>query len=556
MRYSCLLFLIICPLIVNAQNTVGLISAQDGEYAEGYNLIFPHNQEKVLLLDNKGELIHYWDDNNDWRPGNSAYLLSNGNLVKCKRPNSFQEDAIWAGGGGAVVEVVDWEGNSLNSFELNNNNGRLHHDIAPMPDGNILMVAWERIDSLTAANSGRDPQIITQGEVWSEMILEWNPESDEVVWEWHAWDHLVQDKFSDRDNYGNVNSNWRKIDANYDEQNGHPDWLHINAIDYNPVLDQIVVSVPSFNELWVIDHSTTTAEAATSLGGDTNVGGDLVYRWGNPATYGATGEQQLFFQHDVHWVNDDAVIGDADYGQMLIFNNRLPNETSVGLLVNTVNPETGDYLTKADALSNAVVKTYVHPDNSSLAYSTGLSSIQRLPNNNTLLLSGRYGYAYELNNDGGIVWEYRIPLKGGKPSAQGTVLSINNNINFRLQRYPVDYPAFEGKDLSSFGLLEEMVFNDEDDEVITSIQKENLRNGLLVYPNPTFDSVIIETPYLFQNTPFALDLYSVDGQKVFTKEFSGTEERIVLSGNDLKNGLNLLTFKNRENRIVVKVIKK
>ncbi|WP_252937978.1 T9SS type A sorting domain-containing protein [Roseivirga pacifica] len=122
-----------------------------------------------------------------------------------------------------------------------------------------------------------------------------------------------------------------------------------------------------------------------------------------------------------------------------------------------------------------------------------------------------------------------------------------------MQRYPVDYPAFEGKDLSSFGLLEEMVFNDE---VITSIQKENLPNGLLVYPNSTFGNVIIETPYLFQNTPFALELYSVDGQKVFTKEFSVTEERIVLSGNDLKNGLNLLMFKNRENRIVVKVIKR
>jgi hypothetical protein len=37
--------------------------------------------------------------------------------------------------------------------------------------------------------------------------------------------------------------------------------------------------------LWVIDHQTTTAQAASHTGGRYNKGGDLLYRWGNPQTY-------------------------------------------------------------------------------------------------------------------------------------------------------------------------------------------------------------------------------------------------------------------------------
>ena len=112
-------------------------------------------------------LFHFWDDDNDFRPGNSVYLLPNGNLLKCKRRQSFADDAIWAGGGGAIVEIIDWEGNQLQEFELNNENFGLHHDVAPMSNGNVLMIAWSKVDSLTAAQEAETPNIITQAQVWS-----------------------------------------------------------------------------------------------------------------------------------------------------------------------------------------------------------------------------------------------------------------------------------------------------------------------------------------------------------------------------------------------------
>ena len=87
-------------------------------------------------------------------------------------------------------------------------------------------------------------------------------------------------------------------------QAAQPDWLHINAVAYNAELDQIMLSVFEFSEIWVIDHSTTTAEAAGHEGGKYGKGGDLLYRWGNPRAYraGTVKDQKLFGQHNAHWI--------------------------------------------------------------------------------------------------------------------------------------------------------------------------------------------------------------------------------------------------------------
>jgi len=323
------------------QNTVGLISYKPWKSYDGYNLMFPHNQPNVYLLDNCGEVVHTWTDEGDFRPGNTVYLREDGSLVKAKRPAAVAGNPIWAGGGGGTVEIREWNNDLTWSFTQNDSLRRLHHDIAPMPNGNILMISWELRTREEAIQAGRDTSLLSQDELWPDYILEINPDNDEVVWEWHAWDHLIQDYDNTKDNFGVIEDHPERINLNWDTNDGRADWMHTNAIDYifdaELGLDHVLISVPQFNEVWVIDHSTTTAEAATSSGGFSGRGGDLLYRWGNPAAYnkGDSTNQTLFYPHDVQWVDNYLDESHPHYGKFAAFNNRvcirsLPN---FGLLV-------------------------------------------------------------------------------------------------------------------------------------------------------------------------------------------------------------------------------
>ncbi len=524
---------------IYAQSTVGVL-AQAEDATDGYKLIFPHNQEKVFLLDKNGKLVHYWDDEEGFVPGNSVYILPNGNLIKCKRLNK-KDDPIFAGGAGATVEIRSWENDLLHSFTLNNDTARLHHDVAPLPNGNILMIAWENFTGEQALKAGRKPEALSRDELWSEMVIEWNPVKDSIVWSWHVWDHLIQDEFPDKDNYGNVEEYPGKIDINYDEHDGHPDWLHINSIAYNPVLDQIALSVPYFNELWVIDHSTTPEESRSDEGGRAGKGGQLLFRYGNDKTYlEQANEQILFFQHDVEWVKPEANIGDDDFGKMALFNNRLPDTTSIGMVINTLEANSNDYINPANEPQSLIEKKIVHPTNSALSYSTGLSSIQVLENGHVLLLAGRTGYAYELDAEGNIVWEYRIPIKAGKPVPQGTNLEINNNITFRMDKYPLDYQGFVGRELSPMGLLEEMEF----DEVITDLPKPAISTNIEIYPNPTTEKLQIES----NDRIGQINIFNAGGQLL--RNLSFDENTAEISLKLFKPGLYFLTLKNGRFKVI------
>src|SRR5512144_2932121 len=93
----------------------------------------------------------------------------------------------------------------------------------------------------------------------------------------------------------------------------------MNSLNYNAKLHQIVLSVRGCNEIWILDHSTTTQQAAGHTGGKHGKGGDLIYRWGNPAAYkrGTERDKQLVQQHDAQWIPD----GCPGAGHLTIFNN-------------------------------------------------------------------------------------------------------------------------------------------------------------------------------------------------------------------------------------------
>ena len=488
-----LLMTVLLPPFIHAQNTVGLISYDPPLSFDGYNLIYPHNQPNVYLLDNCGEIVNVWEDNADQRPGNSAYLLTDGRIVKTKRPASVVSNPIWAGGGGGGVEIRDWDNNLEWSFTLNDSLARLHHDIEPMPNGNILMIAWEVKTAAEAIEAGRDPATMDNQELWPDYIIEINPTTDEIVWQWHAWDHLIQDFDDTKDNFGVVADHPELININFDN-NGVADWLHANAIDYHPDLDQILLSVPFFNEIWIIDHSTTTGQAAGRVGGLGNRGGDLLYRWGNPQAYdrGTPEEQQLFNNHDAHWILDFVPFSHPHYGQIGVFNNQAgPDFSTVNVITPIWDMYSWTYPIRDDAWEPQNFDVNItHPEPAAL-YSTGLSSVQWLPNGNTLICSGRQGYTVELTPENNIAWEYKTPLRSGQPVAQGDTLQTNDNLTFRMDRYPSDYGAFTGRDLTAKGWIEQ---NPDSAlcSLILPVSDIMPQYYLKVYPNPANSEVTIQ----------------------------------------------------------------
>ena len=526
------LFLVsIVSLSMQAQTpTIGLLSYQPWATFEGYNLHFPHNQGNVWLLDNCGQIVHVWEDLN-YKPGNGVYLTEDGKLYVAKGLSAISNPDLHAGGGGEKIEIRSWDNTLEWEWTLNTTTERLHHDIAVMPNGNILAIAWEVKDSLEAIQAGRNPLLIQESELWPDQILEIEPVgSDEanIVWEWHAWDHLIQDFDPTKDNFGVIADNPRKLNINMDEGGGRADWMHANSIDYNPDLDQIILSVPFFDEVYIIDHSTTTAQAAGSTGGLSGHGGDLLWRWGNPANYGQgdTTDQKLFFNHDSHWTRLGMTSSSPDWNKIAVFNNKAGADFStVHLLSPTFDSYEWEYPLDGDVFGPVDFSwSYQRPTPQDL-YSSGLSSIQRLPNGNTLICAGRFGYSFEIDDAEEIVWEYRNPLQGGNPVDQGTTLAMNDNLQFRMTRYPSDFAAFDGRDLTPLGYIE--LNPTTDCEALTGIDDLHAFEASSIAPNPASGRTVLNLIGLEAGTP--VEVIDLNGRRVWAEKWTGNPRILDLS---------------------------
>ena len=357
----------------------------------------------AALLDWQGNLVHTWTNNLSF--GGGLYLLEDRTLIK---PGMLRSTLPFSGGGiGGNLSRFDWDNHLLWSYNYYSpSNYCAHHDIEPLPNGNLLVIAWEYLSAQQAIALGRNPTYLNDS-LWPDTIVELKPISTndaEVVWKWRAIDHLIQDVDPERPNYGVISNYPHRININYPPTSSLADWHHINSIDYNPELDQILISCPTFNEIWIIDHNTTTEEAAGPAG-------DLLYRWGNPAAYGrgTTEDQQLGYQHDAHWIPS----GHAGAGNILLFNNgrhRNPAYSSVDELTPPLQPDY-TYALQADGpfLPAAPHWRFGEADTTNTFFSAIVSSAQRLPTGNTLILSGASRLLIEVTPDHVTTRRFQIP---------------------------------------------------------------------------------------------------------------------------------------------------
>lgn len=449
----------------------GLV-ASDSAATPGYVLFNPLLSDTAYLVDGDGAVVHTWKT--PYSPGGAMYLLPDGHLLRTGRDPALT--AFRAGGTGGILQEIDWDGRVVWEWRFSDSAHVQHHDIEPMPDGNILVLAWEVKSADEARRAGRRPDQIPEQGLWPDWLLEIAPDraagtGAEVVWEWHVWDHLVQNHAPEAANFGDPAAQPGRLDLNAGTHaekispeelaqlqalgyvapgatasDLQSDFLHTNAVAYHPRLDQIALSVPSLGEVWIIDHAIGAEQARGPAG-------DLLYRWGNPATYGrgAADGQRLFYQHDVRWIPD----GWQGAGNLSIFNNGRDRPEGPWSSVDEWTPPllpNGRYaLAEAQPYGPEALAWRYTADEPTRFFAPFISGAHRTPNGNTMICDGTRGRLFEVTREGRVVWDYRNPFSGHVRNEDGSMpqpgLEDSPYAVFRATRIPADHPGIAGRRL-------------------------------------------------------------------------------------------------------------
>ena len=458
----------------------GLTKTSDN-LTDGYAIYVASNSPSVYLVNRKGEVVYEWKGN--YFSEACAYLNDDGSIFLLAADPDFP---VFTGGGEAGrIQKISWEGKILWDFEYATEDHLAHHDIAPLPNGNVLVIAWEARSYDEVIQAGRKPELTPKAGLWTSRIVEIQPTDKthgKEVWKWQIWDHMIQDYDETKDKYGDVAAHPELLDFNAQDDelpkprtqdsldvlkkmhrvrrnvtidNGGSDIFHLNAIDYNAELDQIAFSSPDLNEVFIIDHSTTTEEAKGHTGGRWGKGGDLLYRWGNPKNYrqGDSTHQQSFGQHDFRWIPK----GYPGEGGMTFFNNRIPGNKRKDSLdysniyqIRPLTDDKGNYSLMDNKRFGPKEPEwkYIAKDTISF-FAPFVSGGQRMKNGNTFITEGPKGRIFEVTPEGEIVWEYLNPYRGNIHHTNGDPKQANRFTYFvwRAHFIPADHPALKDKEL-------------------------------------------------------------------------------------------------------------
>ena len=402
---------------------------------------------RTFLMDEHGAIAHVWRSRRRLTEGTVSYLLPNGNLLRttCERDWLEMDGQFPIGTHGTVgLEAKDgtilWEWTCLD-FE----GEALHHDVEMMPNGNILAICWQPLAARDACEMGWIPQG-ARSRVIFDKLYEIKPDFEtggaEIVWEWSAADHVVQNADPSAPCFGDSAEHPERIDINWPIldriQFNSGQLFHLNSVSYNANQDVILLSSAAFGEIWMIDHSTSSQEAAGSSGGRFGRGGDIIWRWGNPQTQGlgAPDDQILYWQHDAHFMSGEV----PREGDVLLFNNGMRRSAEgradhgqicMGMVSGAYSdvlelklPRNLDGGIAAGKDPEIVWKH--NGDGRSGFYSPFMSGAQRMPNGNTLMVQACDKRVVEVSPDGRTLMDFRV----GGPGRM-----------FRIYKYLPDHPG-------------------------------------------------------------------------------------------------------------------
>jgi len=432
-------------------------------FSDGYILAAHHMGSATYLFDKNMEIVHKWTHDSLPNPqsGYACYLLPNGNLLR----SSVTKDEVAANAAPkqGTISEIDANDNIVWTYTLADSINMLHHDFKVMPNGNILMVTFVHYEKEEAIEVGIDSSLFStsmyggfgktqfggmgSNTIELESIMELQPDrtgagNHQIVWRWNIADHLIPaaqklqhpEKFS-----GDLGPMF------------FGQFVHLNGLDYNPTKDLIVFTSRIFSEFFIIDHSTTTAEAAGSTGGTYGKGGDLLFRWGRPSHYCPTqmevtqSEQMVYNRdtrefdtvtvYDTTYFHENDVVyclhsptwipeGYSGAGDVMFFHNNVDASMSQrgSSQVIEVKPETdanGAFIMTPGTPTNPLTPTWIYEPSVTM-FSQSMSTAIRMPSGNTIVHeaypggnnSGTNGTVREVDPSGAEVWgpvEFELP---------------------------------------------------------------------------------------------------------------------------------------------------
>ena len=506
------LVMLLCN-ITTAQETVGLVYEDVNlEKSNGYTLFTSLNDNRIYLINNCGEVVNQWTStwgNAPTQTSRMVYLLENGNLLLSS---------------GFDIEIRDWNNNVIWGINYQNEFGfRIHHDIEPLPNGNVLVLVRDPYSSTEMFAEGLDTSF-TEDSLVLERIVEIQPvgtDSAVIAWEWKLFEHLVQDFDATKPNFGTVADNPQLLDMNYEDGHGSNP-IHANAIEYNEDLDQIAISSRHLKEVFVLDHSTTTVEAAGHTGGIYGKGGDFLWRWGNPEVYdqGTLADRKLGRQHDIKWITEG-----PHAGKMSVFSNDGygTDLTASSIHIIDQNDTNGVYaMNGGKFLPEDYFWSYDGTIMGEVMFEGSRSGVQILANGNALINETGKGKLSEIDGAGNLVWVYILPTASNSTFDQFE--TPNGTGSFRAHRYPENYPAFTSNTLNNIGIIENVNSKSEDCANRLSIDDVYF-NDLNVYPNPTTGVLNVD----LTNPIDELSIMDISGKVVLTQKNSNTIDLQSLS---------------------------
>ena len=153
-----------------------------------YTLYSVKGTNTAFLIDTNAAIYKKWTFPATSKTCFSSFLIPGDTLV---RAVNYPGSIISGGPISGEVQKVDWNNNIVWDFVYSDSTHVLHHDICPMPNGNVLMIALDVKTAADLVQAGSGVSSIRHADKIME-VHPTGPNTGTIVWEWDVWDHFCQ----------------------------------------------------------------------------------------------------------------------------------------------------------------------------------------------------------------------------------------------------------------------------------------------------------------------------------------------------------------------------